>query len=87
MSGLAKTDSRSPQIQFHLSKVRFTHAMFSGEEREEDDMSGMQSKTHLRLTSPPIQMMKHHIEIDASIGSNNSLYVMCQREMQTHSLI
>ena len=45
------------------------------------------AKTHLHLTSPLIQIMKQHIEIDVSIGSNDSLYAMCQREMQTRSLI
>ena len=49
--------------------------------------SRMQSKTHSQLRCPLIQTMKHNIEIDASMGSHNSLHAMCKGDMQTNSLI
>ena len=33
---------------------------------------GLECKAKSQLTSPPIQIMKHKIEIDASMGSHNS---------------
>ena len=75
--------------KYNSSRPQCGSPMQCSAEKKEKKMTCLEckAKTHLHLTSPLIQMTKHHNEIDASIGSNNSLYAMCQREMQTRSLI
>ena len=75
--------------KYNSTRPRCGSPMQCSSEKKEKRMTCLacKAKTHLHLTSPLIQMTKHHNKIDASIGSNHSLYAMCQRKMQTRSRI